>query len=121
MSRTVEIEELHAKSLAMSRALSKLESGPLSWRTADELPVIWRCNETVIGEAKVIKNAYVDLLDSIAAFVNEVASAQCLHCDLQGACAEGEDGMPTSCNSICKVRQFVELFSKPSSDDGLPF
>ena len=51
-------------------------------------------------------------IEKLRALVGELAdaasdnmTAQCLHCDLQYACHEGEDGIVAPCSSVIKLRE----------------
>ena len=59
--------------------------------------------------------------DEIVSAVSELKDGMCIHCDLQQQCAEGEDGMPTTCNAMAKVRNFLQRYEKQEVNDGLPF
>lgn len=50
--------------------------------------------------------------------VREATGGMCLHCDMQQACAEGEDGMPTTCNAMARVRNFIETYETHDEDEG---
>lgn len=51
-----------------------------------------------------------------------VIEGVCQHCDMRDACAEGEDGMSTTCNAVAKAKHFIEQHSEPElNDDDCPF
>lgn len=51
-----------------------------------------------------------------------VIEGVCQHCDMQDACAEGEDGISTTCNAVAKAKHFIEQHSEPElNDDQCPF
>ena len=54
--------------------------------------------------------------------VKELRDGMCPHCDMQHLCAEGEDGMPTTCNAMAKVNAFVARYKpRHEPNDGIPF
>ena len=53
--------------------------------------------------------------------VEELLDGMCPHCDMQQLCAEGEDGMPTTCNAMAKVNAFVARYKQRQPNDGIPF
>lgn len=54
--------------------------------------------------------------------VEELRDGMCPHCDMQHLCAEGEDGMPTTCNAMAKVNAFVARYKqRHETDAGMPF
>jgi hypothetical protein len=58
----------------------------------------------------------------VTELLKEVIECTCLHCDMQDACAEGEDGMSTTCNAVAKARHFIEQHSDPElNNDECPF
>lgn len=57
----------------------------------------------------------------ITELLKEVIGGVCLHCDLQTACQEGEDGMSTTCNAVAKATHFIKQHTEPESDKDLPF
>jgi hypothetical protein len=57
----------------------------------------------------------------ITDLLREVIGGVCLHCDLQTACQEGEDGMSTTCNGVAKANHFIEQHTEPESGKDLPF
>ena len=103
------------------------------WRDCIESadPSVWN-DERIAGLVKTTKAqqlAYLDRIeaawkrerDEIVSAVSELKDGMCIHCDLQQQCAEGEDGMPTTCNAMAKVRNFLQRYEKPEVNDGLPF
>ena len=56
--------------------------------------------------------------------VREATDGMCLHCDMQDQCADGEDGMSTTCNAMAKVRNFIDMYGtcdKDEVNDDCPF
>ena len=68
-----------------------------------------------------IEAAWARERDEIVSAVSELKDGMCIHCDLQQQCAGGEDGMPTTCNAMAKVRNFLQRYEKQEVNDGLPF
>lgn len=60
-------------------------------------------------------------MDEAAKAIAKLAEGICAHCDMQGDCAEGEDGMATMCNAMSNVRKFIEEHKIEEKKNGLPF
>ena len=60
-------------------------------------------------------------ISEIVSTVSELREGMCLHCDLQDQCADGEDGMPTTCNAMAKVNNFINRYKKVETRDECPF
>lgn len=58
-----------------------------------------------------------DLVDA----VKELRDGMCQHCDMRDLCAEGEDGMSTTCNAMAKVKSFIERHERHETNDEAPF
>ena len=68
-----------------------------------------------------LKRSSHDIKDVVEA-VAELCDGMCMHCDMQDRCAEGEDGMPTMCNAMTRVKNFLENYGPHKETiDGLPF
>ena len=48
------------------------------------------------------------LVGKLADAASDNMTAQCLHCDLQYACHEGEDGIVAPCSSVIKLREALK-------------
>lgn len=71
---------------------------------ADRIEAAWkREREEIVNEVSVLRDGL------------------CLHCDLQQQCAEGEDGMPTTCNAMAKVNNFIDRYNEYEVSDECPF
>ncbi len=58
----------------------------------------------------------------VTELLKEVIAGVCLHCDMQSACQEGEDGMSTNCNAVAKAKHFIEQHSEPElNNEECPF
>ena len=69
------------------------------------------------------KAVRLERLEMVSA-VRELKEGLCLHCDMQDQCAEGEDGMPTACNAMTRVRNFLETYDskmEEETDESCPF
>ena len=74
--------------------------------------------------ARDLQEAYDALVAEALDVVNNLASeSQCMHCDMQSACQEGEDGMPTACTPFIKARHFREKYrvEEKNDNDDTPF
>lgn len=72
-------------------------------------------------EADRIEAAAKLEIDEIVSAVSELREGMCLHCALQDQCADGEDGMPTTCNAMAKVNNFINRYKKVEARDECPF
>lgn len=84
-------------------------------------------------EAWYDKERWVELCDRIEAatkaynkeiteLLREVIAGVCLHCDMQSACQEGEDGKSTNCNAVAKAKHFIEQHEEPElNNNECPF
>lgn len=77
--------------------------------------------ELLMNFADRIEAAVKAYNKEITELFREVIGGVCLHCDLQTACQEGEDGMSTTCNAVAKANHFIEQHTEPESDKDLPF
>lgn len=75
----------------------------------------------LLGLADRIEAAVKAYNKEITELLREVIGGVCLHCDLQTACQEGEDGMPTTCNAVAKATHFIEQHTELESGKDLPF
>ena len=71
------------------------------------------------------KAVRLERLEMVSA-VRELREGMCPHCDLQDQCAEGEDGIPTACNAMTRVRNFLETYGEQDKkenkdEDECPF
>ena len=58
----------------------------------------------------------------VVELLKSVIDGVCLHCDMQSACQEGEDGMSTTCNAVAKANHFIEQHTEPElNNDECPF
>ena len=62
----------------------------------------------------------LERLEMVSA-VRELSEGMCSHCDLQDQCAEGEDGIPTACNAMAIVNNFINRYKKLEVSDECPF
>jgi hypothetical protein len=83
-----------------------------------------------VVDAKVILRNYADRIEAahksynreVVELLKDVIAGVCLHCDMQSACQEGEDGMSTNCNAVAKAKHFIEQHTEPElNNDELPF
>ena len=59
--------------------------------------------------------------EEIVDAVSVLLDGMCLHCDMQQQCAEGEDGMSTTCNAMAIVNNFINRYKKLEVSDERPF
>ena len=81
-------------------------------------------SDWLAGFADRIEAAWKSEVAEIAKDAAEIVEGLCLHCDMQRQCAEGEDGMSTTCDAVAKVRHFVERYrkiEKQEDNDECPF
>lgn len=71
-----------------------------------------RVCDALEGIADRIEKAWKREIDEIVKAVSELKEGMCLHCDVQDYCIEGEDGMPTTCNAMANIRNFLQKYEK---------
>ena len=59
--------------------------------------------------------------EEIVGAVSELRDGMCIHCDMQLQCAEGEDGMATTCHAMAIVNNFINRYKKLEVRDECPF
>lgn len=99
-------------------------------KTINDIVAEMRMDIPRVVDTKIILNNYADRLeetyksynDEVVELLKGVIEGVCQHCDMQSACAEGEDGMSTHCNAVAKARHFIALHSVPDlNDEECPF
>ena len=72
--------------------------------------------------APVGNAAWMREREEIVSAVEELLKGMCPHCDMQDSCAEGEDGMSTTCNAMAKARDLIRKYKQQEEvDNGNPF
>lgn len=79
--------------------------------------------ELLNGFAKRLEESRKREHYEICQMLRNVIGGICQHCDLHEACAEGEDGMPTTCNAVAIARHWIEEHEpqKSNPSDEMPF
>lgn len=105
----------------INEVIDEIEKAEASWHVE---PVAALPTQYLKEWADNLRGAYKAFVAEALEVVASLASIDnCMHCDLHDACAEGEDGMPTTCNAYARARIFLEKYKlEESADDSeLPF
>lgn len=89
------------------KTLEQLGISPAPWRINDHASVLDRYCEIISGQYGPYNwhNAHLIVAaPKLYAALYELLGDACQHCDLRGACQEGEDGMSAACNAVQNAR-----------------
>lgn len=114
------MDEMIANIVAEKREMAakiRAELSQVPTRREDQLLVA----ESLEREADRIEAALEREREEIVDAVSVLRDGMCIHCDLQQQCAEGEDGMPTTCNAMAKVNNFINRYKRFEVSDECPF
>lgn len=90
------------------KTLKELGVSPTPWRHAGD-GLIGDREDNLVARASACGSNEPDACMLAAApelyeALFEIVGEMCIHCDLQDACREGEDGMSSPCNMVHKAR-----------------
>lgn len=81
----------------------------------------WINSGSILAYLDRIEAAWKREREEIVDAVSVLRDGMCPHCDMQQQCAEGDDGMSTTCNAMAIVNNFINRYKEPEVSDECPF